>query len=239
MHARAWLVLSATGLVGLAPIACRENPVAPGLSATCSAAPSSGPAPLEVRYALNVAGAQGRFEVEIQYGDGTRGTDVTAAHTYAAPGSYTAAFDVRTATQSALCSTVVRVDSAAPTVAPTSRPIPSPTPGGPNQAPDAVFRTTPAVDETGEIRGRSSLAVELNMCRTVDPERDALNFTMDFEGDGSVEVSGRTGGDCRRSRTYGVGTYQPRICVTDVDEGLAPRHPYQCRSYTVRVVPAT
>jgi hypothetical protein len=224
----------------LAAASCRDHATAPTLSATCSTTPSSGPAPLEVRYALNVAGAEGRFQVAIQYGDGTSGADVTASHTYRNAGSFTVAFDITTPTQSALCSTVVRVDSsssptAGPTSAPTAAPTPRPTPGGPNQAPNAVFRTTPAADSNGEITGKGSLSVELNMCRTEDPERDLLNFTMDFEGDGTLEVNGRTGGDCRRTRAYGPGTYRPRICVTDVNEGLGPNHPYQCRSYTVRV----
>jgi hypothetical protein len=213
--------------------ACRDTPAAPGLSATCSATPDAGPAPLVVRFVLNVAGAQGRFDVAVRYGDGATGDDVTAPHTYAAAGSYSAAFDVTTSTQSALCTTVVRVEVASATPGP--RATPRPTPGGPNQAPSAVFRTTPAAT-LGEIVGRGSLAVELNMCRTADPEQDPLSFTMDFEGDGNLEVSGSTGGDCRRTRTYGVGTYRPRICVTDLNSGLAPAHPYQCRSYTVRIV---
>jgi len=215
-----------------AVFACRETPVAASLSATCSAAPAVGPAPLVVRFAVNVAGAQGPIEMAIRYGDGASGSDVTAPHTYANAGSYTAAFDVRTPTQSALCSTVVRVEAATP--APVPGPTPRPTPGGPNQAPAAIFRTTPAAVR-GEILGRTSLAVEFNMCPTADPEGDPLSFTMDFEGDGVVEVAGRTGGDCRRTRIYGLGAYLPRICVTDLNEGLAPAHSYQCRSYTVRV----
>jgi hypothetical protein len=77
------------------------------------------------------------------------------------------------------------------------------------------------------------------MCRTVDPEGDALRFTIDFEGDGKTEVDGLTGGDCRRTRVYGAGTYGPRACVTDLNEGLGPNHAFQCRSWTVRVSPGT
>ena len=222
---------------GLAGAGCPDTPAGPGLSATCSATPASGVAPLAVRFALNVEGAQGRFEVRIQYGDGATGSDPTASHTYTTAGSYTAAFDVTTPTQSALCSAVIRVDPGGATAAPTAAPTPRPTPGGPNQAPAAVFRTTPSAGDGGLIAGVRFLAVEFNMCRTADPEADLLQFTMDFEGDGITEVAGRTGGDCRRTRVYEVGEYQPRICVTDLNEGLSPRRPFQCRSYTVRVTP--
>jgi PKD repeat protein len=225
-------------VVAIAVGACRdESPTAPSLSASCSATPTSGLAPLVVHFAVNVDGAQGRFDVVINYGDGTNGTDVTAAHTYAVAGTYSVAFNISTSSQSALCSTVVRADSASGAVGPTPAPgaTPTPRPSGPNQAPAAVFRTVPASDSAGQITGRNSLSVQFNMCPSADPERDPMNFTMDFEGDGTTEVSGTTGGDCRRSRTYGFGTYRPRICVTDLNSGLAPMHPYQCKSYTVIV----
>jgi hypothetical protein len=231
------LTRAAVALMLLAPAACREeSPAATSLSATCSATPASGAVPLVVHFALNVVGAQGQLDVAINYGDGRAGTDITAAHTYAAPGTYSVAFNVSTPSQSALCSTVVRADAAPPPgPAATPSPTPRPTPGGPNQAPFAVFRTVPAASLASEIVGRNSLLVEFNMCPTSDPEHDPLQFTMDFEGDGRDEVSGRTGGDCRRGRTYGVGTYRPRVCVTDLNEGLAPIHGFQCKSYTVRV----
>jgi hypothetical protein len=218
---------------------CQDDaPTAPALAASCSAAPAAGVVPLVVNFAVNVEGAQGRFDVAIHYGDGATGTDVTAAHTYRAPGTYTVAFNVSTPSQSALCSTVVRADAAAPPVpGPTAAPTatPRPTPGGPNQAPNAVFRTVPAASSASEITGRNTVTVEFNMCPTSDPEHDPLLFTMDFQGDGRDEVSGRTGGDCRRGFTYVVGTYRPRICVTDLNEGLVPIHGFQCKTYTVRV----
>jgi hypothetical protein len=220
-------VLLVATVIGLA--ACgSENPVAPALEVTCEALPSAGTAPLSVRFLVNVTDAQGAFGVSIQYGDGASGSDVTAAHTYGSTGTYTAGFTVTTGTQSALCSTAVRVDAAP------ARPTPSPTPSGPNQAPQAVFRTVPSATD-GVLTGTRSLTIEFNMCPTSDPEKDALKFTMDFEGDGTTEVAGLTGGDCRRGHTYGPGQYRPRLCVTDVDTGLSPIHGYQCKSYTVRV----
>jgi len=209
---------------------CRqENPAAPSLDVTCVATPSSGASPLTVRFLVNVTDAQGAFAIAINYGDGGSGADVTAGHTYNGAGTYTAAFTVTTATQSALCSTAVRVDAAP------ARPTPSPTASGPNQAPQAVFRTVPSVPAGGVFTGTRSVTVDFNMCPTADPEGDPLQFTMDFEGDGTTEVAGRTGGDCRRGHTYSAGNYRPRICVTDLNSGLAPIHGFQCKSYSVSV----
>jgi hypothetical protein len=197
----------------------------PALSVACAANPASGQAPLSVGFTVNVSGAQGAFSVAINYGDGTTGSSVASPHTYATAGSYTAAFSVSTATQSALCSTVVRVDAA---------PAPSPTPTPTNQAPSAVFRTTPEPGTNGTFRGGVPFAIDFNMCRSSDPEGDRLNFRMDFEGDGIWNVDGTTGGDCRREYTYTrVGTYTPRICVTDLLSSLQPAHPYQCQGWAV------
>jgi hypothetical protein len=217
-------------LAGVALAGCREqSPAAPSLEATCSASPSSGPSPLVARFVVNVAGAQGPLSIAINYGDGAAGTDVTAAHTYAAVGTYSVAFTVTTPSQSALCSTAVRVDAAAATPSPTFPP------SGPNQAPQAVFRTVPAAPSDGVFIATGSIAIEFNMCPTADPEKDPLQFTMDFEGDGTTEVAGRTGGDCRRGHTYSIGEQHPRICVTDLSSGLSPLHAFQCHTYTVRV----
>lgn len=100
---RLLLRLGIAGL-GLAVLACdKESVVAPSLSVTCGASPSSGRAPLAVNFSLNVAGAQGGTTVRINYGDGASGTEVSAPHTYSSAGSYTASFNVSTPTQSALC----------------------------------------------------------------------------------------------------------------------------------------
>ena len=54
--------------------ACQEDSVvAPALSATCEARPSSGAAPLTVAFLLSVAGAEGPVTVAISYGDGQSG----------------------------------------------------------------------------------------------------------------------------------------------------------------------
>ena len=197
----------------------------PALSVTCSASPASGRAPLTVGFTVNVSGAQGSFGVNINYGDGTTGSDIASPHTYSTAGSYTAAFSVSTSTQSALCSAVVRVDAA---------PAPSPTPIPTNQAPSAVFRTTPEPGANGSFSGRPPLMIAFNMCPSSDPEGDKLSYRMDFEGDGIWNVDGTTGGDCRRDYTYTkIGTYTPRICVTDLLSSLQPAHPYQCQGWAV------
>jgi hypothetical protein len=72
------------------------------------------------------------------------------------------------------------------------------------------------------------------MCRTTDPEQDPLRFRMDLDGDSGFEVDGMTGGDCRRSKRYREGHFEPRVCVTDVDaSSLGALHRFQCKEYRV------
>jgi len=113
--------------------ACDEeqNVAAPTLSSTCEARPASGPAPLAVSFLVNVSGAEGPITVSISYGDGTSGTNPDAPHSYAAAGSYNAAFDIRTQTQSARCTAAVSVSGGS-------------NPASGNQPPNAVFKSTPA-----------------------------------------------------------------------------------------------
>jgi hypothetical protein len=206
-----------------------ENVVAPSLSATCSVNPGAGPAPLTVSYILSVAGAQGPMTVQINYGDGTTGADPAAPHTYRNAGGYSASFNVQTATQSALCSAAVRVDAA-------PQPAPSPTPVASNSPPNAVFDTNPAPASNGSFTGSPGLEITFNMCRSSDPDGDKMNFRIDFEGDGKFEVDGPTGADCRRPHTYSdIGVFSPRMCVTDLLPSLTPAHPYQCKSYVVKI----
>lgn len=224
------------GLVALTlwlPACGSGTVVAPSLTATCGASPSSGQAPLVVSFSLNVAGAEGAIGVRIDYGDGASGAEIGAPHTYVNAGSYTASFAVSTPTQSALCSTPVRVD------APPPPPTPTPTPTGPNQAPTAVFNTNPVPDASGRFAGTPTLTISFNMCRSSDPEGDPLFFRMDLDGDGRFEEEGTTGADCRHSHDYDVaGTYVPRVCVTDLNRSRTPAHPYQCRDYVVELAEA-
>jgi PKD repeat protein len=88
-----------------------DSVVAPALGATCEARPPSGEAPLAVSFVLGISGAEGSFTVRISYGDGTTGTNPDLPHTYATAGSYTASFEVATATQSARCGSAISLPS--------------------------------------------------------------------------------------------------------------------------------
>jgi PKD repeat protein len=227
-------VVGAAAALGLVSGCHQDAVTVPSLSASCSASPASGAAPLRVTFTLDVAGAQGVFTVAIDYGDGTTGSDPGAAHLYAGAGSFSPAFTVTTPTQSARCSAVVTV--AAP------QPTPSPTPVV-NRPPEAVFHTNPA-DSGSTISGKAPLTVEFNLCRTSDPDGDPLRFEMDLDGNGTFEYQGSTGADCRHGATYGAGTHPATMCVTDIPcltwpacAGYPPIHPRQCRSYSVVVTP--
>jgi PKD domain len=196
------------------------------LSLTCAASPASGTAPLQVAFTAVPSGMAGTLSVVVSFGDGTTAAGTTAGHTYTTPGSYTARFTaVASGGSSAECSTGVTV------LAPAAGPVLTG-----NQPPDAVFKTTPgAVADT--ISGRAPLDVTFNMCPTVDPDHDRLLFTMDADLDGSLEVRGTTGADCRRTFTYSLGTTRARVCVTDVDGGLEAIHPPECTIYRIDATP--
>jgi PKD repeat protein len=219
------LVLAAVGLVAVGSPGCNEEDTitAPALSATCSANPSEGAAPLEVSFALDISGAEGPASVRVSYGDGTNGTDPDAIHTYGEAGLYTASFDVTTTSQSARCATSVNVSPGTAAGSP---------PSDGNQPPNVTFKTRPKADE-GEVTGTAPLEVLFNMCLTADPEDDKLYFTMDLDGDGKLDVRGSTGASCRERWTYAAGTWHPIICATDLDPGNERLHPFQCQEYTV------
>ncbi len=202
---------------------CRgDTVVAPKLEATCAANPAQGVAPLLVSFNLNVAGAEGPFTVGVSYGDGTAGADPDRPHTFVAAGAYTVAFTVSTARQSARCSTTVSVS-----------PLPLVPVSIGNTPPHAVFQTTPPAGPGDQIAGSAPFTIRFNMCGSSDVDQDVLRWTMDFQGDGTNEVDGTTGGACRRDFTYAAGTYRPRICVTDLGPDREPLHPFQCKTYTV------
>jgi hypothetical protein len=223
--------------LSMAFVGCeKDTPTAPSLSVTCSANPGSGTAPLAVSFALNVSGAQGAISVRINYGDGSSGTEPSAPHVYANAGTYSATFDVQTPTQSALCAAPLQVAARS-----TPAPLPTATPPTTNRAPDVRFHTTPEPSPGRTFDASTRVTIAFNMCTSSDPDGDDINFRMDLDGDGRFEVNGPTGADCRRSYTYehtglvSPKLYEPTICATDLSSSLAPAHPYQCRSYTVKV----
>jgi hypothetical protein len=213
-------------LSGLAGSACQEEETItpPALNATCEARPSSGPAPLGVSFLLGVSGAEGPFAVAVTYGDGASGTNPDAPHTYSTPGSYTAAFTVTTATQSARCSASVSV-----------QPGTSPSPVT-NRPPVPVFKTVPAAAGS-RITGAAPLSVRFNMCLSSDPDGDKIYFTMDWNGDGDIDQGGATGGNCRRDYVYAAGTWKAHNCLRDIDADGKALHEDQCKTYTVVVTP--
>jgi hypothetical protein len=223
MNGRIGLVIAGAALLLASGPGCNEGNtlVAPTLTTACAATPATGTAPLTVAFNLNVSGAQGNFTVAVSYGDGASGTSPDQTHTYAAPGTFTATFAVKTTLQSASCSTTV-VANAAPPPAPPSE----------NQPPEAVFKSTPDAVR-GEISGTAPLTVRFNMCATSDPDKDLLWFRMNFTGAGKWSVNGTTGANCRRDYTYAAGTYTATNCVTDMNADGQFLHPFQCLSYTV------
>ena len=218
------LILVAVGLVAVGSPGCNEGDTitAPALSATCSANPSEGAAPLEVSFALNVSGAEGPASIQVSYGDGAAGADPDAVHTYSEAGLYTASFTVTTSTQSARCATPVSVSAGRATQLPADGNLP----------PVVPFKTTPRA-VAGGIRGTAPLDVRFNVCRTADPEGDTLYFTMDLDGDGHLDVRGSTGASCRETWTYAAGTWFAEVCVTDLGPDGQRLHPYQCEGYTI------
>ncbi|MEW5764626.1 MAG: PKD domain-containing protein [Acidobacteriota bacterium] len=67
---------------------------APGLSASSSASPVSGPAPLEVFFTGTATGGAAPYGYLWDFGDGASSTDANPNHTYAADGTYTVALSV-------------------------------------------------------------------------------------------------------------------------------------------------
>ncbi len=203
------------------------------LAIRCTAIPSAGAAPLAVAFGLDVQNAPGTLSFGISYGDGTQGSDPDARHVYPVAGEYVASITLTAGAQTARCSMPISV-----------------APGPPPQAsengwPEASFRTSPpAVGTT--ISGKAPLTVHFNMCRSVDPDGDRLNFRMDLDGDGIYELNGATGGDCGHEAVYPAGTRTVTVCVTDLDCPAWPScddlarlrlHPYQCMEYTVTATP--
>jgi PKD repeat protein len=65
--------------------------------ATASAAPSSGPAPLDVQFSVTLAGGTPPYLYQWDFGDGTTSTDSAPAHTFSMGGSYAVILVVRDA----------------------------------------------------------------------------------------------------------------------------------------------
>lgn len=114
-----------------------------------------------------------------------------------------------------------------------------------NRPPQLVARVKPAPGADNVIVGTSPLELDVNLCRSVDPDEDPILFTIDADGDGTLDEAGTHGGNCRRTFTYTAEAGQvrelsPIVCVVDVDAAGKPRHDADCRTYSLRVSgPAT
>jgi len=113
--------------------------------------------------------------------------------------------------------------------APLPRPTPSPTPpsgSSPsplpiNQPPRLEVRVTPT-----PISGTAPLTIKVNLCRSSDPEGDALSYVFEYQREGK-----RFTLSCSERHVYAAPvTSQAVFCVSD---GL-PRH-LVCQPFQVRV----
>jgi PKD repeat protein len=180
------------------------------LSATCTANPGSGRAPLPVDFTAQVSGGNGSYTYSWSFSDGAGGGQPDVSRLFLTPGVYTATFEARSGNQRATCNTSV-----------TAQAVPVPPPAS-NGAPLAHFKTNPSPPS-----GKLPLTVEFNACLTSDPNGDPILFTFDVGEDGPDES-----GHCRKEHTYRKkGTYQAKVCVND---GMAG-HADQCQSYSVVV----
>jgi len=110
-----------------------------------------------------------------------------------------------------------RPDSAPPATTPLPPPTTQRAIGA--QAPILSVRTVPE-----PASGSAPFEVNFNACKTTDPDGDPLQFTYTF-GDGQVKTQSL----CRHHHTYGPGSYNAQVCVTD---GLAANT--VCRSFSIQ-----
>lgn len=98
---------------------------------------------------------------------------------------------------------------------------PSPPPVAANQPPVLQLKLTPE-----RIRGAFPLTVDLNMCRSTDPDGEGLQFAYEWAAEGK-----RLSSECRASRTYESPIRSVAyFCVWDGH----PEH-LVCRSFKVDV----
>jgi immune inhibitor A len=82
------------------------------LSVNCTAAPSSGAAPLTVQFTSTPIGGTGAYTYDWNFGDGTTPDDKTQnpTHTYAGTGTFTATVTVNDGTSVATCTQTITVN---------------------------------------------------------------------------------------------------------------------------------
>src|SRR5262245_43153554 len=111
-------------------------------------------------------------------------------------------------------------------------------------APRVVFKIKPGADANGVIGGSGSpdkpLNVTFNTCASVDPDNDPLLYSIDVDGNGTLDDQGTTGGHCRQTIPYAAEAGEPRrirptVCVVDLDAAGQPRRERVCKTYTIEV----
>lgn len=116
-------------------------------------------------------------------------------------------------------------DPIAPVAAPAS--VPATTP--PGSVPPAPANRPPELDlriAPSRLRGTAPLSVQVDLCRTGDPDGDPLQFAFEWAGEGK-----RLGHECRSAWTYERPVRTPAyFCAWDGQ----PEH-LVCRRFEVDV----
>lgn len=73
------------------------------------------------------------------------------------------------------------------------------------------------------------------MCASADPDGDPLLFSIDIDGNGTLDDQGTTGGHCRQTIPYlaedgEVRTVRPTVCAVDLDPSGLPRRERRCKT---------
>jgi len=174
-------------------LGCRDHTDCTGSNrppvASFSAAPESGPAPLEVRFDASASvDADGAIaEYEWDFGDGAMGIGVAVSHVYPSPGAHTAkltATDNMGSAGTAERGIIVRVP--------------------PGDVPTASFTAAP-------LGGRAPLTVDFDASASFDPDGTITDFEWDF-GDGAKGAGAIT------AHTFAAaGRFTVVLTVTDND----------------------
>jgi hypothetical protein len=116
---------------------------------------------------------------------------------------------------------------AAPLPQPTAGPTAPPTPGSSvapppaNQPPRLDVRVTPT-----PISGNAPLTVNVNLCRSSDPDGDLLSYVYEYQGEGKRFAAG-----CEERHVYPAPVHS--LAVFCVSDGM-PRH-LICRPFQVAI----
>lgn len=99
------------------PIPTPTPPPPPAaLEVSCSAEPSSGPAPLSVQFGATPAGGTGIYDYKWEFGTGESSNEKRIKYTYLSDGTFDAVLTVKSGSQAATCRTRITVGKVAPTV---------------------------------------------------------------------------------------------------------------------------